>query len=189
MLKNKLNTIANKELSIHSKIAIFISIISLFVFSIGVCQNISQDYLYSKILDCIPIAILLIVSAVINFFSKKRKLLSMMQFSLVIIEFIDLMFATGFSTMSHSYIKFFEMLFADYSAYMMTLIFLVDIFAVVVRYCSRFWYSLYAGLKVFLFASVLISMMFSEYILLYDIAFTASYLLYYIAMLVISFDN
>lgn len=189
-MKQKIYDIINKNISKNCQWSIFIGVISYILFIVFWFQNIGEEYFQNQMIGSMPIGTLIVSAIVMNFVKDKRKVLCWNQCCLVVVQFVGLIYYNNLSTISTSCVRLFESGFKDYDSYVMTALLLIDIAAIfVARYFNKFWYSLYIGIKVVIFISAFIFMLCSEYILLYDAAQTISYLFYYIAILVLIFDN
>lgn len=189
-MKQKIYNIINKDLSKNSQWAIFIGVISYILFMVFWLQNIGEEYFQNQMIGSMPIGALIVSAIALNFAKDKRKVLCWNQCCLVVVQIIGLIYYTNLSTMSTSCVRLFEAGFKDYDSYILTTLFFIDVAAIfVARYFNKFWYSLYAGIKVVIFIAAFIFMFCSEYVLFYDAAQTTSYLLYYTGLLLLSFDN
>lgn len=189
-MKQKIYNIINKDLSKNSQWAIFIGVISYILFMVFWLKNIGEEYFQNQMIGSMPIGALIISAIALNFAKDKRKVLCWNQCCLVVVQIIGLIYYTNLSIMSTSCVRLFEAGFKDYDSYIMTALFLIDIAVIfIARYFNKFWYSLYAGIKVVIFIAAFVFMLCSKYVLLYDAAQTTSYLLYYTGLLLLSFDN
>lgn len=189
-MKRKIYDIINKDLSKNSQWAIFIGVISYILFMVFWLQNIGEEYFQNQMIGSMPIGALIISAIALNFAKDKRKVLCCNQCCLVVVQIVGLIYYTNLSTMSTSCVRLFEAGFKNYDSYILTTLFFIDVAAIfVARYFNKFWYSLYAGIKVVIFIAAFIFMLCSKYVLLYDAAQTTSYLLYYTGLLLLSFDN
>lgn len=189
-MKQKIYNVINKDLSKNSQWAIFIGIISYIFFMAFWFQNIEKEYFQNQLIGSMPICCLIVSAIAVNFAKDKRKVLCWNQCCLVVVQFVGLVYFNSLGTVSISCVRLFETAFKDYDSYIMTALFLIDIAAIfIARYFNKFWYSLYMGIKIMMFISVFIFMLCSEYVLLYDAEQTVSYLLYYIAVFILLFDN
>ncbi|WP_294823310.1 hypothetical protein [uncultured Eubacterium sp.] len=189
-MKQKIYNIINKDLSKNSQWAIFIGVISYILFMVFWLKNIGEEYFQNQMIGSMPIGALIISAIALNFAKDKRKVLCWNQCCLVVVQIIGLIYYTNLSIMSTSCVRLFEAGFKDYDSYIMTALFLIDIAVIfIARYFNKFWYSLYAEIKVVIFIAAFVFMLCSKYVLLYDAAQTTSYLLYYTGLLLLSFDN
>lgn len=189
-MKQKIYNLINMELSKNSKAVIFLGVLSFISYWVFYFQNINEEYFQNTLIGFFSILALLFSAVFINLAKYKRKVLCWNQCALVVVQMVGLVYYLQLSTMPVSCTRMFQFVFNDYDAYIVTAMLIIDAAAIfVARYFNHFWYSLYAGLKALVFLSSFVFMLNSEYVLFYDIMHTTSYLLYYIAVLILSFAN
>lgn len=182
-----------KEYSLLNQFSVALSVISAALYTVAMCIFYAGEYSrygFWAGLHIIPFLVLLACAVAVNYFKKPQFFLFISQLSNAVFALSVLIF---FRTQpyTNAYYETVRLLFWD-SRYLwlsLCITFVFSLFALAaVTAGNAFWCRLYYSLNVIFYIIMFVYMQFDERRVESDIMMSASYLLYYISHLVLSFN-